>query len=99
MHEISVDKTLALMKPKRFNNAKSLIDQFLSEFELMKVWKEAKKHNKDMISVRRVIVTQSWILFKLPSKNMPNRVITKYKDFQNDFLRVSFRWGDSMTIK
>ena len=78
-HIVSVDKSLALMKPKRFDRSRTLTEKFLEELEVMKICKENRKYNKEMISIRRVIVTQSCIQFKLPTQNMPNRVIRKYK--------------------
>lgn len=47
--------------------------------------------NNKSIPVRRVVITPSTIEFKVMTRNMPNRVIRKFKDHIEDFMRVSFQ--------
>lgn len=71
-----------------------MFEQFDEDCQNMEVSKIQESGAREMIPVRRVVITPSCIEFKFFTKNMPNRVIRQYKNQSDDFIRVSFQGDD-----
>jgi hypothetical protein len=67
-----------------------LKEQINKNFEDMKLW-EDRRNKKRSMPVRRIVITPSTIEFKLATRNMPNRVIRKFEENLDDFIRVAFQ--------
>ena len=85
-----INKALERLKTSKNDQHQSLLNLIKHSYEFVKEWQTTLINSNKMIAVRRVIITPSRIEFKFPTVNMPNRVIRKYRDFESDFLRVSF---------
>lgn len=57
----------------------------------MKSMDDSRNKKTKSMPVRRVVITPSTIEFKFVTRNMPNRVIRKFKKYIDDFIRVSFQ--------
>lgn len=68
----------------------NLKEQIKSDYEHMKSIERRFRHTRS-VPVRRVVITPSSIEFKFMTRNMENRVIRKFKNNLEDFIRVSFQ--------
>ncbi|CAI2367533.1 unnamed protein product [Moneuplotes crassus] len=90
-----INKALQMYKGSKvsfYDSVKLLVDKNLSE-------SKDTENLRGLISVRRVIVTPSRIEYYFPTLSRPNRVIRKFLDNEENFMRVSFQNDDRSTGK